>query len=158
MRDTKGGESATVYKLVSRKLAGLSAPVFCSNDCTTCVGGKESVSVQESCDPWWETSNEAVVGCMLNTHMLVLRRRRRRRNRNKKCNFRPLGRLQSSAFVLSLPHPPSTSSWEVLSCSFCPCQARSFLRDEGTSFICLDEQASAADVPPLPSHPPLGSF
>lgn len=45
VRDTKGGESATVYKLVSRKLSGLSAPVFCSNDCRTCVGGKESVSV-----------------------------------------------------------------------------------------------------------------
>lgn len=88
---TKGGESATVYKLLSRKLAGLSAPMFCSNDCRTCVGGKESVSVQESCDPWWETSNEAVVGCTLNTHTLVLRR-----NQTKKCNFRPLGRLRAA--------------------------------------------------------------
>lgn len=116
-----------MYKLVSRKLAGLSAPAFSSNDCRTCVGGKESASVQESCDPWWETSNEAVVGCTLNTHTLVLRG-----NQTKKCNFRPPGRLraaQSSAFVLSLPHPPSTSSWEVPSSSFCPCQARCFLSE-----------------------------
>lgn len=66
----------------------------------------EGRGIEEERWPWWETNNEAVVVCTLNTHTLVLRRRRRR----SATFFPPEGSSLSLKPFASFIFPPSSLS------------------------------------------------